>query len=191
MHSATRYGLALALVTSFLAGCSSGVKLDENDAKGAPIESRGATNPGATAPGTVPPAPGIESSRQITPVQAGTTDPLNDPASPLSKRSIYFDYDSFIIKDEFRSVVEAHARFLNSNKQRKVLIQGNTDERGSREYNLALGQKRAEAVRKALQSLGVAEGQLEAVSLGEEKPRATGTDEASLAENRRADMVYQ
>jgi peptidoglycan-associated lipoprotein len=194
MQALTRAGLLLGLVASLLAGCSSGVKLDEADGKGAPIENRGATSGSTTPPGASTGsgvAPGIESSRQITPVQTTSVDPLNDPASPLSKRSIYFDYDSFIVKEEYRSVVEAHARFLNTNKQRKVLIQGNTDERGSREYNLALGQKRAEAVRKALQALGVSETQLEAVSLGEEKPRAMGTDEASLAENRRADMVYQ
>ena len=87
--------------------------------------------------------------------------------------------------------VEAHARFLTTNKGRRIVIQGNTDERGSREYNLALGQKRAEAVRRSLSLLGVPETQMEAVSLGEEKPRSSGTDEASLAENRRADIVYQ
>jgi peptidoglycan-associated lipoprotein len=118
-------------------------------------------------------------------------DPFNDPKNPLSKRSIYFDFDSFSIRDEFRPVVEAHARYLLSNKGRKVIVQGNTDERGSREYNLALGQKRAEAVRRALTALGVADSQIEAVSLGEEKPRSSGTDDSALAENRRADLVYQ
>jgi peptidoglycan-associated lipoprotein len=88
-------------------------------------------------------------------------------------------------------VVEAHAKYLAANKGRKILIQGNTDERGGREYNLALGQKRAEAVRKALSLLSVPESQMEAVSLGKEKPKATGSDEASWAENRRSDIVYQ
>ena len=88
-------------------------------------------------------------------------------------------------------MIEAHGQFLIANKNRKVIIQGNTDERGSREYNLALGQKRSEAVRKALMAVGVADTQLEAVSLGEEKPKATGTDDAAMAENRRADLVYQ
>ena len=118
-------------------------------------------------------------------------DPLNDPNSPLAKRSVYFDFDSFVIRDEFRSTVEAHARYLQANRNRKVIVQGNTDERGSREYNLALGQKRAEAVRRALNALGVPDNQIEAVSLGEEKPRGTGNDESSWAENRRADLVYQ
>jgi peptidoglycan-associated lipoprotein len=109
----------------------------------------------------------------------------------LAKRSIYFDYDSFVVKAEFQATIEAHAKYLVANKGRKILVQGNTDERGGREYNIALGQKRAEAVRKALALLGVSEAQVEAVSLGEEKPKATGSDEASWAENRRSDIVYQ
>jgi peptidoglycan-associated lipoprotein len=120
----------------------------------------------------------------------GAKDPRKDPASPLSKRSIYFAYDSVEVKDEYRAVLEAHAAYLMSKREAKVIIQGNTDERGSREYNLALGQKRAEAVRKALSVMGVSDGQLEAVSFGEEKPRKEGETEAAYAENRRADVVY-
>jgi len=173
-------GIALAM-----AGCSSSVKLDEP--AGAPIESRDAgAGAGAGAAGQAG-----ASGRQVAPVTVDSKDPLNDPASPLAKRSIYFDFDSFVIREEFRPTVEAHGRYLVANKAKRVVIQGNTDERGSREYNLALGQKRAEAVRKALAALGVPEPQMEAVSLGEEKPRATGNDEASWAENRRADLVYQ
>lgn len=108
----------------------------------------------------------------------------------MSRRSIYFDFDSFVIREEFRPVIEVHARFLAANRDRKVVVQGNTDDRGSREYNLALGQKRAEAVRRALVAVGVAEDQIEAVSFGEEKPKALGNDEASWAENRRADLAY-
>ena len=96
-----------------------------------------------------------------------------------------------MVQPEFQSVVEAHARYLASNPTRKVVVEGNTDERGGREYNLALGQKRADAVRRALATLGVSDSQVESVSFGEEKPRSTGTDEASLAENRRADLRYQ
>jgi peptidoglycan-associated lipoprotein len=117
-------------------------------------------------------------------------DPLNDPQGVLAKRSIYFDLDSYTVKDEFKPVLEAHARYLNSNKTRQIVIQGNTDERGGREYNLALGQKRAEAVRRAMTLLGVQESQLEAVSFGKEKPKAQGSDEAAWAENRRADIAY-
>jgi peptidoglycan-associated lipoprotein len=122
--------------------------------------------------------------------KAGAADPRKDPASPLSKRSIYFDYDSIVVKDDYRAVIEAHAAYLIAHKDAKVILQGNTDDRGSREYNLALGQRRAEAVRKALSVLGVGEPQLEAVSFGEEKPRAVGDTEQAYAENRRADIVY-
>ncbi len=182
--------LLAATLTAFLAACSS-VKLEEDAAaKGpAPIESRdGAGGAGGTGAAT---AGGAGSGRSVEQVSVGATDPLNDPASPLAKRSIYFDFDSFVVKDEFRGTVEAHARYLLGNDAKRVVIQGNTDERGSREYNLALGQKRAEAVRRAMSALGVADRQMEAVSFGEERPRATGADEASFAENRRADLVYQ
>jgi peptidoglycan-associated lipoprotein len=121
---------------------------------------------------------------------AGSRDPLADPNSPLAKRSIYFDYDSYAVRDEYRATIDAHARFLTSERSRRVIVQGNTDERGSREYNLALGQKRAEAVRRSLTAMGVPDAQVEAVSLGEEKPRTSAQDEASFAENRRADLVY-
>jgi len=116
---------------------------------------------------------------------------LTDPKSVLSKRSIYFDLDKYDVKAEYQDLVAAHARFLNNNRQFKVLIQGNTDERGSREYNLSLGQKRAESVKRNLTLLGVREDQVEAVSLGEEKPKAEGRDEAAYAENRRADILYK
>lgn len=119
------------------------------------------------------------------------TDPLNDPKGALAKRSVYFDYDSYLVKDEAKPVAEAHAKYLTSNKGRNIVIQGNTDERGGTEYNLALGQKRAEAVRKSLTALGVQESQMEAVSFGKEKPKAQGSDEAAWAENRRADIVYK
>ena len=116
---------------------------------------------------------------------------LTDPKSILSKRSVYFDFDSYVVKNEYQSVVDAHSRYLNSHRNRKVIIQGNTDDRGGSEYNLALGQKRAEAVRKAMSLMGVSDDQMEAVSFGKEKPRATGNNEAAWAENRRADIVYQ
>jgi len=117
-------------------------------------------------------------------------DPRKNPASPLSSRSIFFDFDSFVVKDEYRSVLEAHAGYLRARRDARVILQGNTDERGSREYNLALGQKRAEAVRRALGVLGVPDAQMEAVSLGEEKLRNEGDTEAAHAENRRTDIVY-
>jgi len=161
--------------TMLFAGCSS-VKLNDKP----PVEDRSgsASKNGADA-------------RTVSPIDANSsTDPLNDPKGVLVKRSIYFDLDSYVIKDEFKPVIEAHARYLSANKSRKIVIQGNTDERGGREYNLALGQKRAEAVRKALSLLGVSDGQMEAVSFGKEKPKAIGSDEAAWTENRRADIVY-
>jgi peptidoglycan-associated lipoprotein len=103
---------------------------------------------------------------------------------------VYFDFDSYIVKPEFQSVIENHANYLKGHPDRNVKIQGNTDNRGGAEYNLALGQKRAEAVRKSLSLLGVRDSQMEAVSLGKEKPKALGNDEAAWAENRRADIVY-
>jgi peptidoglycan-associated lipoprotein len=116
---------------------------------------------------------------------------LRDPNNILSKRTVYFDYDSFVIKEEFKPLIQAHAKFLNENKDARVTLQGNADERGSREYNLALGQKRAESVKKAMQVLGVQEIQIEAVSFGEEKPNCTDSAEDCWARNRRTDIVYQ
>ena len=117
--------------------------------------------------------------------------PLTDPNSVLSKRSVYFDFDSYSVKDEYRSLVQAHAQYLRDNGSARTLLQGNTDERGSREYNLALGQRRADSVKNAMTLSGARESQIESVSLGEEKPRGLGHDEASWAENRRVDIRYQ
>jgi peptidoglycan-associated lipoprotein len=117
-------------------------------------------------------------------------DPLHDPSSPLAKRSIYFDYDSYTISDEFKPTIEAHARYLAAHPMQKLTIEGNTDERGSREYNIALGQKRADAAKKAMVLLGAADSQIETVSFGKEKPRNPGKDDAAYAENRRDDLVY-
>ena len=117
-------------------------------------------------------------------------DSLSDPSSILVNRSIYFDLDSYIVKDEYNSVIDAHGKYLISRPERKIIIQGNTDERGGSEYNLALGQKRADAVRRALAQRGVPEKQMEAVSYGKEKPKALGSNEEAWKENRRADIAY-
>lgn len=116
---------------------------------------------------------------------------LTDPNNILSQRSVYFDYDSYSVKSEFAQLMQAHASFLSQHPEMRMMIQGNTDERGSPEYNLALGQKRAEAVRQALVALGANGAQIEAVSLGEEKPRCYESQESCYAENRRGDMLYQ
>lgn len=180
MHQSVRYAL-FALGALTLAGCASTVDLGDEKKAAAPIESRDTAGTNTT------PADG----RAVAPVQAATVDPLNDPKGVLAKRSVYFDFDSFEVKSDYRSLIEAHAKYLRDTKGRAISIEGNADERGSREYNLALGQKRAEAVRRAFSVLGVSEAQMEAVSFGEEKPRATGHDEAAWAENRRADIRYK
>ncbi|QJR10306.1 Peptidoglycan-associated lipoprotein [Usitatibacter rugosus] len=117
--------------------------------------------------------------------------PLTDPSNILSKRSVFFDYDSNAVKDEFRPVVQAHSKYMTADKRdSKIRIEGNCDERGSREYNLALGQRRAEAVKKVMTVLGVQDGRIETVSFGEEKPQSQGHDEGAYAQNRRADIKY-
>lgn len=117
--------------------------------------------------------------------------PYLDPASLLNqKRSVYFDFDQFTVRPEFTSVLELHGKYLAANPQIVIKVQGNTDEKGGAEYNLALGQRRADAVVKVLKLYGVKDSQLEAVSFGKEKPRAVGHDEAAQAQNRRADLSY-
>ena len=117
--------------------------------------------------------------------------PGSNATGNLAQRSIYFDYDSFSVKEDYKPVVQAHAKFLVENPTSKAYLQGHTDERGSREYNLALGQKRADAVRRIMSVLGVKDNQIESVSYGEEKPKNGGHDESAYAQNRRADIVYQ
>jgi len=120
---------------------------------------------------------------------AGNT--LKDPNNILSKRSVYYDFDSNLVKADYKPLVAAHARYLREHSRADMRIEGNADERGSREYNLALGQRRADAVKQMMQLMGVRVTQIETVSYGEERPRKTGSDETSWAENRRADIVYQ
>jgi peptidoglycan-associated lipoprotein len=126
-----------------------------------------------------------------TPAPQVAGDPLHDPRNPLSKRSVYFDFDSNSVKDEYRGLITAHSRYMTGDKKdSKIRIEGNCDERGSREYNLALGQRRAEAVKKVMTVLGVQDGRIETISYGEEKPVAMGHDESSWQQNRRADIKY-
>ena len=132
---------------------------------------------------------GVATVNALNPSGSGIA-ALTDPNNILSRRNVFFDYDSFVIRSEAKPLIEAHARFLVQNPQMKMLIQGNTDERGSREYNLALGQKRADAIKQMLTLLGAQDAQVESVSLGEEKPRCTDSSEACYAQNRRGDMLY-
>ena len=122
--------------------------------------------------------------------KSGSLQPWNDPSNPLYKKSVYFDFDSYTVKPGDQAILETHANYLKANKSQKIVVQGNTDDIGTTEYNLALGQRRSDAVRKVLNLLGVSDAQIEAVSFGKEKPKAMGTDDASRAENRRADIVY-
>jgi peptidoglycan-associated lipoprotein len=157
----------------------------------------GGTQPGAPVEGAGPGGkPGAIQSKPVTPVEAGKAAgespfaALKDPNSPLSKRSVFFDYDKFEIKDQYRPLVEAHAKFLRDNPTAKMLVQGNADERGSREYNVGLGQRRADSVKKMLTLLGAKDSQVESVSLGEEKPSCNEHNEDCWAKNRRDDMLY-
>ena len=117
--------------------------------------------------------------------------PLTDPGSILSRRSIFYDLDSYEVQSQYKDLVEAHAKYLRDNPGSKILVQGNTDERGSREYNVGLGQRRSDGVKRMLLLLGAQEAQIESVSLGEEKPRAEGQGEAAWSQNRRSDILYQ
>jgi peptidoglycan-associated lipoprotein len=185
--------IAVAFTAVLLAACAS----TDTQESGAPVEDRSAAAgagaapaPGTSTTGTAGGAPPAATPVAPAATPGNLTVPPKDPASVLSKRSVYFDYDMFVVKDEYRPIIEAHARFLRDNRPAKVILQGHTDERGSPEYNLALGQKRAEAVRRALALLGATDVQIETVSFGEEKPRMQGSDEKAWAENRRADIKY-
>jgi peptidoglycan-associated lipoprotein len=169
---------ALALFAAVaLAGCASSVKLDEP-----PVESRtpGAGGAGGAGSGAAGGAPQSQVGNVDLTKQQGAGNGV--------PKIVYFDFDSFVVKDEFRPVVEAHAKQLSGDRAKRVVIEGHTDERGGREYNLALGQKRAEAVAKSLSLLGAQTTQVEAVSYGEERPAATGSDETAWAQNRRAEL---
>jgi peptidoglycan-associated lipoprotein len=168
--------------TALVFGCATE---DQKPAATAPVE--------AAKPAAKPQA--VE-SKPVTQVQAAPKSgaspfaALKDPNNILSKRSVYFDFDKFDVKDEFKPIIEAHAKFLRDNAGAKMLIQGNADERGSREYNVGLGQRRSDAVKKMLTLLGARENQIESVSLGEEKPVCQEHSEACWAKNRRDDMLY-
>jgi peptidoglycan-associated lipoprotein len=178
--------LTTLVMLGVLAGCSS---TPTKEQEGAAVEDR---KPTVSAEPAAKPKP-ADTGVSTKPLDTRTVgvNPLTDPGSILSKRSVYFDYDSNLVKDEFKPLVTAHAKYLSQNRSAHATIQGNTDERGSREYNIALGQRRADAVKQMLQLLGAQASQIETVSFGEEKPRAEGNDEKSYAENRRADIVYQ
>jgi peptidoglycan-associated lipoprotein len=176
---------AAALIAAFLSGCQTTPTTQES----APIDDKSAIT-GSTSGATTSGAAGSGVTGSATGTLSSASNPLRDPNNMLSKRNIYFDFDSFVVRDEFKPLVEAHARFLQQNRTARMTIQGNTDERGSREYNIALGQKRSDAVKRMMLLLGATETQIETVSFGKEKPRNPGHDEAAWAENRRDDILY-
>jgi len=165
-----------------LAGCAKGTREQAGDA--AVVEDRGGAESDAGADAAGAQTHGVAGSAGF----AG--DRLDDPDSPLSVRVLYFDYDSSEIRSEYREAVEAHARYLGDNPGTMVTLEGHADERGSREYNLALGERRANAVRRQLVLLGASAGQIRTVSYGEERPMAEGHDERSWAMNRRVELIY-
>ncbi len=176
-----KFLIAAAMVV-VLAGCSTQptAPVDDKSTTGTPAAG---TTPGTTTSGTT--------TSGVSGTSTGTgMNPLRDPNNILSKRSIYFEFDSFVVEDKYKAQIEAHTRYLAGNKSAKVTLQGHTDERGSREYNIALGQKRADAVKRVMTLMGVQEVVIETVSYGKEKPKREGHDEASWAENRRVDIVY-
>jgi peptidoglycan-associated lipoprotein len=174
--------LFLASAATVLAvGCAS-TKLEE---KPAPVVEQSKPAPAPTPAPPPPPVAKVEAPAPLPP------DPLNDPNSVLAKRSVYFDFDKSLIKVEFQSLIEAHGRYLVEHVSRQIRIEGNCDERGGREYNLALAQRRADAVRQRMELVGVPAARIETISFGKEKPKALGHDEAAWAENRRADIVYR
>src|SRR5450830_824174 len=170
---------AVAAVLALMAGCASTPKEESKAA----VEDR-------TPSKAVPPPPGVTTVTPVSPNADQVPNVLKDPNNILSKRSLYYDYDKYDVKDEDKPLLQAHARYLAQNRNARMLIQGNCDERGSREYNIALGQKRADGVKKMLLLMGAQESQIESVSLGEEKPRCTESTEACYSQNRRSDMLY-
>jgi peptidoglycan-associated lipoprotein len=174
-----------AMLALTMVACSS----TPTQESGAPVEDRSGmtTAPGASTSGA---GQGGVTGSNMGANGAAAANPLRDPNSPLSKRSVYFDFDSFVVNDQYKPTIEAHASYLQQHPSAHMTIQGNTDERGSREYNIALGQKRADSVKRMMTLLGARDGQIETVSFGKEKPRAQGHDESAWAENRRDDIVY-
>ncbi len=181
---------SVTILTIAVAACSSAPKAPEAAPAPAPAPVVAAPAPApAPAPAATPAAPQATAESKVTAV---TLAPHLDPANALNKdRSVFFDFDQFVIRDQDRRVVELHGKYLASKNTLKVVVEGNADERGSREYNLALGNKRAQAVVQSMKLLGAKDNQMEAISYGEERPKATGHDEAAWGQNRRADIVYR
>jgi peptidoglycan-associated lipoprotein len=166
-----------------LAACGTSVPLSEVPVTDGAVKSVGSNAPIGSG------STGVVASNSVAQVEVGN--PAAEVGAPAGPNIVYFDYDSFVIKPEFQSVISTQARFIKGKPARKVAIEGHTDETGGREYNLALGQRRAEAVASALIILGVPATQMEAVSFGKEKPAVVGNGEAAYSKNRRAEIRVQ
>ena len=176
--------IAAATLVTLFAACST----TPDEQKPAAAGERGAAAPAPEASSAArKAAPTVDLTQRG---QGGAASMLKDPNNILSKRQIYFDYDKFDIKPEYKGLVEAHAKYLRENPSAKMMIQGNADDRGSREYNVGLGQRRSDTVKRALILLGARDNQIESVSLGEEKPVCTDHAEGCWSKNRRDDMLY-
>jgi peptidoglycan-associated lipoprotein len=175
--------VSMVALVAMLSACGSAVKLDN-----VPVEDKSGSSVGSGGSSAMGSGSGVDKGG-VASVDLGKS--VQDMSMQSATRIVYFDYDSFAIRPEFQSMIESHARFIKNDRNRKVVIEGHTDERGGREYNLALGQKRAEAVRRALGLLGVTEAQIEAVSFGKEKPAVPGSTEAAMEKNRRAEIAYR
>lgn len=173
----------LLALTAALAGCGSAVKLDT-----VPVEDKKGTEVSSARVDTSKADADAMAQRGVASVAIGKSDPSLLQAV---NRTIYFDYDSYVIKPEFQSLIERQAAFIKSDRSRKVVLEGHTDERGGREYNIALGQKRAESVRRSFGLLGVNDEQMEAISFGKEKIAVPGSSEESMAKNRRTEISYR
>ena len=216
MKNLFRAPVLAALSVVVLAGCASSVPLESTSAQTpAPTSTASSSATGAGVPGADASRAGISGqSKGADPASSGASGTTSgtastataqasaapgDPAAIAAAKqaisriepSVYFDFDSFVVKPDYQNTVSSFASLLRADPRAELVIEGNADERGTSEYNLALGQKRAEAVARALGVLGVAENRLEAVSNGEEKPRASGSNESAWAQNRRADLVIK
>jgi peptidoglycan-associated lipoprotein len=178
-----RFSFAVLAIAAALYGCATTESQDSSTIPGT-ASSNGSPS-ASTSTGS--PSGGQVGSRDM--VSGSSTGTAGGMAQPDMKRSVYYEFDKYDVKPEYRALVESHARWLKANPKAKLVIEGNTDERGSREYNVALGQRRAESVSKMLVLQGAKPEQIEAVSWGEEKPRASGGEESARAENRRADFA--
>ncbi|MDR2710418.1 MAG: peptidoglycan-associated lipoprotein Pal [Burkholderiales bacterium] len=158
------------------------------DNEGAPVDERAVTTGAGSGANTSGAANGNITGSEVG--NKGGGNELKDPANILSRRNVFFAFDSYVVEDQYRPLVEAHARYLVGHPGARMTLQGHTDERGTHEYNIALGQRRADAVKKMMVLLGANEAQIETVSFGKENPRNPGHDETAWAENRRSDIIY-